>query len=512
MDIQEHGFRALELLADNVDNTVVMEKIGVKQLVKKVMATANASDNTRANTRRCMQLLLDKIQDSEREQTVQAGRARTEKALRQLTDMGFKDTKRNKVLLEELHFDLDKVIDQLTLSPLLDADDSGDSSCSGNSSRAVIATAWKVCGSALVWKDKLDSGSFGSVHAVDWHGVAIAAKKMRYTVDSERDAIERMLLREFRALQQLQHPHIVRMHGVVERELVLLMELSELGSLCRLLKTSPESVLKSQPAQFSLLIGIARGMAFLHNQNPVPILHHDLKSDYVLVWQDAGSKFIAKIADFGLATGTLASNMKTTRSGAGAATLAYKAPEAFDDEFSTASEVYAYGIIGWEVLTGKVPWEGYSELKLMKDVAILGKRLLLPTNIVTAPLGQMVQRWWAQEPMKRPVFAEIVTRLVGAVKYIPTNQSVEVRLPGTWSAVNDVQLAQMVAVDVGAERKEVEAAFGRTLAGRGMQVWHTGVAYRCGIQVWHTGVAYRWCRCSASRMSRCGKYLQSRDT
>jgi len=176
--------------------------------------------------------------------------------------------------------------------------------------------------------------------------------------------------------------------------------------------------------------------------------------------------------------------MKTIRSGAGAATLAYKAPEAFDDEFSTASEVYAYGIIGWEVLTGNVPWEGYSELKLIKDVAILGKRLPLPPNIVTAPLGQMVQRWWAQEHTKRPVFAEIVTQLVEAVKYIPINQSVEVRLPGTWSAVDDVQLAQMVPVGVGAERKEVEAAFGRTLAGRGIQV--VQVLRVQNVEMWKT--------------------------
>ena len=43
-----------------------------------------------------------------------------------------------------------------------------------------------------------------------------------------------------------------------------------------------------------------------------------------------------------------------------------QAPEAFNDEFSAASEVYSFSIIAWKALTGDVPWEGYSEAKLTK--------------------------------------------------------------------------------------------------------------------------------------------------
>ena len=63
---------------------------------------------------------------------------------------------------------------------------------------------------------------------------------------------------------------------------------------------------------------------------------------------------IVKISDFGLVTGAQGSTTKTLTN-TGAATLAYKAPEAFDDEFSMESEVYAFAIIGWEVLTGQQP-------------------------------------------------------------------------------------------------------------------------------------------------------------
>ena len=66
----------------------------------------------------------------------------------------------------------------------------------------------------------------------------LAGKKMSLTVAGERARIEALLKREFRALQQAQHPHIVRLHGVVTDDpssVSLLMELSPIGSLRTLL-------------------------------------------------------------------------------------------------------------------------------------------------------------------------------------------------------------------------------------------------------------------------------------
>ena len=69
-------------------------------------------------------------------------------------------------------------------------------------------------------------------------------------------------------------------------------------------------------------------MAFLHAHMPRPVLHHDLKTDNVLVWSEEGAGFRAKLTDFGLATGTSLSTMRTTmRGGSHAGTFAYKAPE-----------------------------------------------------------------------------------------------------------------------------------------------------------------------------------------
>ena len=72
-------------------------------------------------------------------------------------------------------------------------------------------------------------------------------------------------------------------------------------------------MLQSEVAQLALLTGIALGMAHLHAQQPKPILHHDLKAANVLVWPDASTRFVAKITDFGLATGTHDSTMRTAQ-------------------------------------------------------------------------------------------------------------------------------------------------------------------------------------------------------
>ena len=77
-----------------------------------------------------------------------------------------------------------------------------------------------------------------------------------------------------------------------------MVELSELGSLHRLLTDAPSRVVGSEAAQASILSGAALGVVFLHDQTP-PVL----KCDNVLLWPD-GLIFLAKICDFGIIIST----------------------------------------------------------------------------------------------------------------------------------------------------------------------------------------------------------------
>ena len=94
--------------------------------------------------------------------------------------------------------------------------------------------------------------------------------------------------------------------------------------------------LEKARAKMELAKGIAAAIAFLHAQAPL-VLHHDLKSANVLVF-DTGGALRAKLTDFGLSLTASGSSLAgTVRAGGG--TAAYQAPEQFDETFTAASEV-----------------------------------------------------------------------------------------------------------------------------------------------------------------------------
>ena len=137
--------------------------------------------------------------------------------------------------------------------------------------------------------------------------------------------------------------------------------------------TVPASLLTRR---LKLLLDVAYGMKYLHEKSTT---HRDLKSANILVFADG----TAKVADFGRSKKEEIS-ISATAKGGFVGTYTHAAPETLESNaFSPASDVYAFGVIAWEVLTGLKPWDGMS---LMHDC-------------------------WAQEPTDRPQFADVVRRL-----------------------------------------------------------------------------------------------------
>ena len=108
------------------------------------------------------------------------------------------------------------------------------------------------------------------------------------------------------------------------------------------------------------------------------------------------------------------------RTGIKGGTFAYKAPEAFRNKYSKASEVYSFAIIGWELLVGQRPWQQdaqgrpYDEAGLMGAV-LYGTRPELKAarkgSSTEAMLAGIVRRCWQQEPNRRPTFAQLELQL-----------------------------------------------------------------------------------------------------
>ena len=142
---------------------------------------------------------------------------------------------------------------------------------------------------------------------------------------------------------------------------------------------------------------------------------------------DPRKAFTAKISDFGLATGISTTSFGASSVKAGGGTTAYKAPEVFDDMPTTASDVYAFAIVCWELLSGHRPWAGRSDSAILGAVVNRGERPPMPSAPPTSSgdtppsldvfslLSNLVQRCWQQEGESRPKFSQISRQLEFAV-------------------------------------------------------------------------------------------------
>ena len=118
--------------------------------------------------------------------------------------------------------------------------------------------------------------------------------------------------------------------------------------------------------------------------------------------------------------------------------MAYRAPETFGGSYTTASEVYSFSIVLWELLTGEKPWnrdaEGrpYMEVTVMHLVAQKGKRPTLPSNSAlmtqSRSLVTLMNRCWSQQPKRRPNFETIVAQLKPQLSHLASSGKKKIAL------------------------------------------------------------------------------------
>ncbi|XP_057767081.1 uncharacterized protein LOC130987542 isoform X2 [Salvia miltiorrhiza] len=268
---------------------------------------------------------------------------------------------------------------------------------------------------------ELGSGTFGTVYHGKWRGTDVAIKRINDRCfsgkPSEQERMRDDFWNEAIKLADLHHPNVVAFYGVVldgpDGSVATVTEYMVNGSLRNALQRNDRILDKRK----RLLIGmdVAFGMEYLHGKN---IVHFDLKSDNLLVNLRDPHRPICKVGDLGLSK----VKCQTLISGGVRGTLPWMAPELLNGSSSLVSEkvdVFSFGIVMWELLTGEEP---YADLHYG---AIIGG---IVSNTLRPPVPEpcdpdwraLMERCWSSEPPERPNFTEIADELRAMANKLPS--------------------------------------------------------------------------------------------
>ena len=257
---------------------------------------------------------------------------------------------------------------------------------------------------------KLGEGAFGAVFKGAWDGVEVAAKVLKYDTLPTRSVISG-LRHEVAILSKLHHPNVVSLIGACLQPpfLCIVTEYIGGGSLYSLLHTENQRIYLTWLVRIAL--DVARGMSYLHGSQP-KIIHRDLSSHNILIaYPISGANFTAKIADFGLAF-VKESNESICTGVTGK--VRWVAPEVLlNKEYDEKADVYSYGVVLWEILSGEKPFRLVQPTSSIRDVVAKGGRPPIPKDSPIF-LTRLIRECWRQEPARRPSFEDVVKRLMKA--------------------------------------------------------------------------------------------------
>lgn len=268
----------------------------------------------------------------------------------------------------------------------------------------------------VFWKKKHFIGNYKVVDKIASGGMAIVYKAHDIRDKSKAFAIK-VLREEFfdnethkkrfkheaSIIDNFNHPNIIKIseRGESGGNLYIVMELLDGKTLARLIEEQGKLPID---AVLNILLQVFDALVKIHAKN---IIHRDLKPENIMLVQTPGNPYFVKLLDFGLAKTKAFSRL--TRTGIVLGTTYYLSPEQImDTGVSTASDVYAMGVIGCEMLTGQKPFDAGNE------AAIVGKilennppRLSSLRPGIPAELEELLASMIHKNPEDRPTTEEI---------------------------------------------------------------------------------------------------------
>ncbi|XP_038824415.1 mitogen-activated protein kinase kinase kinase 7-like isoform X1 [Salvelinus namaycush] len=248
-------------------------------------------------------------------------------------------------------------------------------------------------------------GAFGVVCKAKWKGKDVAIK----TIESESE--RKAFIVELRQLSRVNHPNIVKLYGSCNNPVCLVMEYAEGGSLYNVLHGAEPLPYYTASHAMSWCFQCSQGVAYLHGMKPKALIHRDLKPPNLLL---VAGGTVLKICDFGTAC-DIQTHMTNNKGSA-----AWMAPEVFEgSNYSEKCDVFSWGIILWEVITRRKPFDeiGGPAFRIMWAVHNGTRPPLIKS--LPKPIESLMTRCWSKDPSQRPSMEEIVKIMTHLMRCFP---------------------------------------------------------------------------------------------
>ncbi|XP_021755384.1 uncharacterized protein LOC110720641 [Chenopodium quinoa] len=258
----------------------------------------------------------------------------------------------------------------------------------------------------------LGSGTYGAVFHGKWKGSDVAIKRIKASCfagrPSERERLIADFWKEAFLLSSLHHPNVVSFYGIVrdgpDGTLATVTEFMINGSLKQYLQKKDRTI--DRRKRLIIAMDAAFGMEYLHGKN---IVHFDLKCENLLVNMRDPHRPVCKIGDLGLSK----VKQHTLVSGGVRGTLPWMAPELLSGKSNMVTEkidVYSFGIVMWELLTGEEPYSDMHCASIIGGIVNNTLRPQIPTWC-DPEWKSLMESCWAPDPVDRPSFTEISQKL-----------------------------------------------------------------------------------------------------
>ncbi|XP_035868106.1 mixed lineage kinase domain-like protein [Phyllostomus discolor] len=241
---------------------------------------------------------------------------------------------------------------------------------------------------------------------------SVAIKVFKNVQARDIGAVRDTFNNEIRTMQKFDSPNILRIFGICIDETVtppqfsIVMEYCELGTLRELLDQEKDLGFAKR---IVLIVGAARGLYRLHHSK-TPQLHRSINSTNFLVT----SSYQVKLSGFELSkTKTSISRATKRKEAERINSSAYVSPEMLENVYSKydiKAEIYSFGIVLWEIVTGKIPFEGCDSEKIYQLVAV-GQNQEPLGEECPSELQKIIDDCRAYEPSRRPCVSEILEKL-----------------------------------------------------------------------------------------------------